>query len=110
MLVTLLAIVITMKTDRHGQAKILTFDEIQRLFEAGFTCDRDRALFGICLYTACRIKEACTLLSTDVYDAGGNAEFGQNSTLRLKAASCLVCKELSRKQEKSHNLSDWGTP
>ena len=47
-----------MKTDRHGQAKILTSDEIQRLFETGFTCDRDRVLFGICLYTACRIKEA----------------------------------------------------
>ena len=60
-----------MKTDRHGQAKILTSDEIQRLFEMGFTGDRDRALFGICLYTACRIKEACTLLSTDVYDASG---------------------------------------
>lgn len=60
-----------MKTDRHGQAKILTSDEIQRLFETGFTCDRDRALFGICLYTACRINEACTLLSTDVYDASG---------------------------------------
>ncbi len=29
-----------MKTDRHGQAKILTSDEIQRLFETGFTCDR----------------------------------------------------------------------
>ena len=60
-----------MKTDRHGQAKILTPNEIQRLFETGFTCDRDRALFGICLYTACRINEACTLLTTDVYDANG---------------------------------------
>jgi len=60
-----------MKTDRHGQAKILTSDEIHRLFETGFTCDRDRALFGICLYTACRINEACTLLTTDVYDASG---------------------------------------
>jgi len=60
-----------MKTDRHGQAKILTSDEIQRLFETGLTCDRDRALFSICLYTACRINEACTLLSTDVYDANG---------------------------------------
>jgi integrase/recombinase XerD len=60
-----------MKTDRHGQAKILSADEIQRLFETGFTCDRDHALFGICLYTACRINEACTLLTTDVYDANG---------------------------------------
>jgi len=52
-----------MKTDRHGQAKILTSDEIKKLFEMGFTCDLDRALFGICLYTACRIKEACTPLA-----------------------------------------------
>ena len=71
MLITALSIVIDMKTDRHRQAKILTSDEIKRLFEVGFTCDRDRALFGICLYTACRINEACTLLSTDVYDARG---------------------------------------
>jgi ATP-dependent helicase YprA (DUF1998 family) len=27
---------------------------------------------------------------------GGNAEFGQNSTLRLKTASCMACKEPSR--------------
>jgi hypothetical protein len=26
---------------------------------------------------------------------GGNAEFGQNSTLRLKAFSCIACKEVS---------------
>ena len=52
--ITALSLLKTMKTDRHGQAKILTSDEIQRLFETGFTCDRDRALFGICLYTACR--------------------------------------------------------
>jgi GNAT superfamily N-acetyltransferase len=26
---------------------------------------------------------------------GGNAEFGQNSTLRLKATSCMACKEPS---------------
>jgi putative DNA primase/helicase len=26
---------------------------------------------------------------------GGNAEFGQNSTLRLKTASCIACKEVS---------------
>jgi hypothetical protein len=29
------------------------------------------------------------------FKVGGNAEFGQNSTLRLKAASCIACKEVS---------------
>ena len=60
-----------MKIDRHGRAKILTTEEIQLLFNEGFKDNpfpaRDRALFGICLYTACRINEACTLKTQDVY-------------------------------------------
>ncbi len=60
-----------MKIDRHGRAKILTQAEIQLLFSKGFQNTRDRALFGICLYTACRINEACTLRTGDVYDAKG---------------------------------------
>jgi integrase/recombinase XerD len=57
-----------MKINRHGKAKILTFEEIQLLFNEGFQSNRDRALFGVCLYTACRINEACTLNTLDVYD------------------------------------------
>ena len=57
-----------MKIDRHGQAKILTPEEIERLFFQGFTDSKERALFGICLYTACRIRECCTLRTTDVYE------------------------------------------
>ena len=49
-----------MKINRHGQAKVFTHSEIQQLFNEGLQSDRDRALFGICLYTACRINEACT--------------------------------------------------
>ena len=60
-----------MKIDRHGRAKILTTEEIQLLFDEGFKDNpypaRDRALFGICLYTACRITEACSLKTQDVY-------------------------------------------
>jgi len=57
-----------MKIDRYGQAKILTAEEIQLLFSEGFATPRDarravallhRALFGICLYGATRIREAC---------------------------------------------------
>ncbi|MBD2120975.1 hypothetical protein [Trichocoleus sp. FACHB-262] len=38
-----------------------------------FPClsDRDRALSGICLYTGCHITEACSMLTTDGYDAAG---------------------------------------
>ncbi|MBD1835104.1 site-specific integrase [Cyanobacteria bacterium FACHB-472] len=57
-----------MKIDRHGQAKILSVAEIQLLFNKGLETERDRALFGICLYTGCRIREACTLKTADVYD------------------------------------------
>ena len=60
-----------MKIDRHGRAKILTTEEIQLLFDEGFKDnpypERDRALFGICLYSACRITEACSLKTQDVY-------------------------------------------
>lgn len=60
-----------MKIDRHGRAKILTQDEIQLLFNEGFTLNpvRDRTLFAVCLYTACRINEACTLHTKDLYDS-----------------------------------------
>ncbi|MGL4622921.1 MAG: tyrosine-type recombinase/integrase [Chroococcidiopsis sp.] len=57
-----------MKIDRHGKAKILSPDEIQLLFNQGLLNSRERALFGICLYTACRITEACTFRRGDVYD------------------------------------------
>jgi integrase/recombinase XerD len=58
-----------MKVAGHGQAKVLSTSEARDLFEA--MSDRDRALFGICLFTGCRINEACTLLSGDVFDAAG---------------------------------------
>jgi integrase/recombinase XerD len=64
-----------MKLNRHGQAKILTGTEIDRLFSEGLESDRDRALFGTCLYTACRISEACSLLSEDVFENGQPREF-----------------------------------
>jgi len=49
------------KNDRHGKAKILTQAEIQLLFSQGFQEERDRALFGICLFSACRIPESTHL-------------------------------------------------
>ena len=60
-----------MKIDRHGRAKILTQGEIQLLFNEGFTLNpiRDRTLFAICLYTACRISECVTLHTKDIYNS-----------------------------------------
>ena len=62
-----------MKVNRHGRAKILTAEEIQLLFSDGFTLNplRDRTLFAVCLYTACRISECVTLRTADVYDDRG---------------------------------------
>jgi integrase len=60
-----------MKIDRCGQAKILTESEIHLLFSQGLQNGHDGALFGICLFTACRIREACTLRTADAYDAQG---------------------------------------
>lgn len=59
-----------MKQDRHGQAKVLSATEIEALFLA-LESARDKALFGVCLYTGCRISEACSLLTEDVYARPG---------------------------------------
>ena len=61
-----------MKIDRHDQAEILSSDEISRLFTTGLKTSRDRALFGICLYTGTRIAEACSLQTQDVYSIDGS--------------------------------------
>lgn len=57
-----------MKIDRNGKARVLELEDIQLLFNEGLQTKRDRALFGVCLYTACRINEACTLGITDAYE------------------------------------------
>jgi integrase/recombinase XerD len=59
------------KIDRHGQAAILSLAQIELLFAEGLQADRDRTLFGVCLYTAARIAEACSMLSEDVYTSTG---------------------------------------
>jgi integrase/recombinase XerD len=61
-----------MKIDRHDQAKILSSQEISRLFSVGLISPRDRALFGVCLYTGTRIAEACSLHTKDVYAIDGS--------------------------------------
>ena len=88
-----------MKINRHGKAKILTPSEIQQLFNEGFQSDRDRALFGVCLYTACRVNEACTLNTLDVYDkkmrVRGEIIFRRHNTKgKLAARAVPVIEEL----------------
>lgn len=61
-----------MKINRHDQAKILSPDELTQLFTSGLKLPRDRALFGICLYTGTRIAEACSLHTKDVYAIDGS--------------------------------------
>ncbi|MEC4815206.1 MAG: site-specific integrase [Scytonema sp. PMC 1069.18] len=55
-----------MKVKGNGQARVLTTDELRLLFESGFTSNRDKALFGICLYTGCRVNEALQLQTDDI--------------------------------------------
>lgn len=63
-----------MKVNRFGKAEILTPEQISLLFTSGFVNSRDRALFGVCLYAAARINEACTLFSGDVIGIKGVRE------------------------------------
>ncbi|MDY6936898.1 MAG: site-specific integrase [Cyanobacteriota bacterium] len=60
-----------MKIDRHGRAKILTPEEIRLLFYEGARTVRDRTLFAVMLYTACRVAETVTLRTKDTYDRLG---------------------------------------
>src|SRR5436190_18834458 len=55
-----------MKVHGNGQAAILSPENLRLLFSEGFECQRDKALFGICFYTACRISEALHLQQDDV--------------------------------------------
>lgn len=60
-----------MKVNRYGRAEILTPDQINQLFTNGFINPRDKALFGVCLYAAARINEACTLFYADAIGVKG---------------------------------------
>ncbi|MBW4540321.1 MAG: site-specific integrase [Myxacorys chilensis ATA2-1-KO14] len=63
-----------MKFGRYGQAKILTKDEIFQVLYHGLKRSRDRALAGLCLYTACRISEARQMLLRHAFDRDGNVQ------------------------------------
>lgn len=56
----------TLKHQGNGQARVLTKDELDILFDELKRNPRDAALFAICLYTGCRISEALQLTTADV--------------------------------------------
>ena len=90
-----------MKINRHGKAKILTAAEIQDIFNRGLTNDRDRTLFGVCLFSACRIREAVTLLTSDIYTANGQVRpqlilRKANTKGKLATRSIPVIEDLRR--------------
>lgn len=53
-----------MKSQRNGQAKILTDSEIEAIFS--LLTPRDRAVFAVCLYTGCRISESLSIRISDI--------------------------------------------
>ena len=67
-----------MKVQGNGQGKILTAEELRLLFTDGLTTPRDRALFGICLFTGCRVSEALALQTTDL--KSGTITFRKSTT------------------------------
>ena len=67
-----------MKVAGNGQGKILTPEELKLLFAEGFVRERDRALFGICLFTGCRVSEALALQTSDI--KGGTLTFRKSTT------------------------------
>jgi integrase/recombinase XerD len=90
-----------MKINRHGRAKVLTQQEIQLIFSNGLDNDRDRALFGVCLFSACRIRECCTLQTQDIYTPKGNVrpQFvirKSNTKGKLATRSIPVIEDLRR--------------
>ena len=76
-----------LKVNGNGQGKILTPDELRLLFSEGFTSPRDRALFGICLFTGCRVSEALALQTGDI--RSGTLTF-RKSTTKGKLKTRLV--------------------
>lgn len=55
-----------MKVKGYGQAKVLLQTELDRLFERGFRSPRDKLLFAVCYYCACRVSEALALATDDI--------------------------------------------
>lgn len=83
-----------MKVNGNGQGKIFTSDELRLLFSEGLRSPRDRAIFGICFYTGCRISEALALNTTDI--CGEEITFRRAITKgQLKTRAMFIQPELA---------------
>jgi hypothetical protein len=60
-----------MKIEGTGKPRYSPNKEIELLFNEGLQSDRDRALFGVCLYTACRSCRSVQLESHRCFHPGG---------------------------------------
>ena len=102
-----------MKVNRFGRAEILTPDQINLLFSEGFTKPRDRALFGVCLYCATRINEACTLLRGDVIGYNGVRDKlvirNYNTKGSQNTREIQVHPQLKEYLEEHHRTDMWHT-
>ena len=84
-----------MKVNGNGQAKILSAEEMQRLFTDGLLTKRDRALFAVCRYTGCRVSEALALTTGDIQ--GGVVTFRRATTKgKVRTRSVPIHRELDR--------------
>lgn len=100
-----------MKVNRFGRAAILTPAQINLLFNEGFTNPRDRALFGVCLYGAARINEACTLLRGDVIGFKGVRSVlvirNYNTKGKQETREIQVHPQLKEYIEEHHRCDRW---
>lgn len=63
-------------TKPQGKAAVISQADLERMFgQEGFNkFPRDRALFGLCRYTAARISEVCQMKISDVYLPSGKVK------------------------------------
>lgn len=76
-----------MKVKGNGRAKVLTQAELDRLFTQGFLTSRDKLLFALAYYCACRISEALALSAEDL--AGGVVTLRKSNTKGKSATRTL---------------------
>ena len=102
-----------MKVNKFGRAAILSPTQITLLFNEGFTKARDRALFGVCLYAAARINEACTLLRGDVIGIRGVRDIlvirSHNTKGKQSTREIQVHPQLKEYLAEHHKCDPWHT-
>lgn len=73
-----------MRIDGNGYARELTPAEMRLLLYQGFNNARDRALFALCFYTACRISEARQVHLIDAFVDGWHSDVVRSDILLRK--------------------------